>query len=185
MLREVLRSSTPPPKTRSRLININVDQNYYPEFSQKLNDQNQNYEYEDYINDIAKFNKAIEGDRLYYISPKGECYIVGYLINNDDNFYYQDDPPDEFIDYNYQSIKGCNFEHQNGGKKSRNRKSRKSKSRKSKSRNRKSRKREKKSKNRKISREKKSKKMKPRKKMSKKIKSRKNKPRKNKSTRKH
>lgn len=170
MLREVLRSSTPPPKTRSRLININVDQNYYPEFSEKLNDQNQNYEYEDYINDIAKFNKAIEGDRLYYKSPKGDCYIVGYLINNDDNFDYQDDPPDEFIDYNYQSIKGCNFEHQNGGKKSRNRKSRK---------------REKKSKNRKISREKKSKKMKPRKKMSKKRKSRKNKPRKNKSTRKH
>ena len=170
MLREVLRSSTPPPKTRSRLININVDQNYYPEFSQKLNDQNQNYEYEDYINDIAKFNKAIEGDRLYYKSPEGDCYIVGYLINNDDNFDYQDDPPDEFIHYKYQSIKGCNFEDQNGGKKSRNRKSRK---------------REKKSKNRKISREKKSKKMKPRKKMSKKRKSRKNKPRKNKSTRKH
>ena len=142
MSREVLRSSTPPPKTRSRLININVDQNYYPEFSEKLNDQNQNYEYEDYINDIAKFNKAIEGDRLYYKSPKGDCYIVGYLINNDDNFYYQDDPPDEFIDYKYQSVEGCNFEDQNGGKKSRKSKSRKFKNRKSrnrKSRNRKSR----------------------------------------------
>ena len=141
MSRQVLRSSTPPPKTRSRLININVDENLYPEFSEKLNDQNQNYEYEDYINDIAKFNKAIEGDRLYYKSPKGDCYIVGYLINNDDKFDYQDDPPDEFINYKYQSIKGCNFEDQNGGKKSRKRKSRNRKSRNRKSRKRKSRKR--------------------------------------------